>query len=1480
MDECPSSKGKGRGSINNARRLLFQFRRVPTVGKMRSSEVPFSVSVGFDRGRTVYDFVASGQISEHEALRAAVLVSGLPERGESGPAASVALRVGATLGDIAAPPLTKTELMMIVIGGFGSGAGYRVPVGLSTLGREPSCQISLSDATVSARHAELNIQIDDSGKLTAQLRDLASVNGTTINGCDVGPDWIGVETNDIIGIGSALLQLVAEIHDRPVGCGEREGRFEFNRPPAKRVVRNGETLSVPRPPDPVLGHPPFRVGSVLIPLLAAFVLVAVTGQVLFLAFAITSPLMLLSNLISDHRSSRTKSRKDGARFERELLLFERNLHRAADRERLERADSVPNLGEMVRRASTPSRRLWERRPDDPLFVHIRLGVGEELWLPPVDRHVQPDPVVQAVLDRHRTLHDTPISLPVSAGQVVGIVGARELGQDLAASVAIQLAIHQGPSDLRLVVATDPDQLFRWDWLKWLPHLGLKDLVAGAYCGPEELQQLAKHFASVRHRSSWPTTRAPDRNGVVEKSDPLTVALVDVEPGGLTKLGPISSWFARIDRPIAIVVLAPTRDQLPAGCTAIVELRDRGRVAFLERRESDALAELVLDLIDRGALGLACRSLARYIDPDEQSLLSTLPNGVRLSGLIELPVVDQFGCPSSTPATSLLIERWKTASPGEAPRAAIGRSETGVVSIDLATDGPHGLIGGTTGAGKSELLRTLVSSFALSSSPEELTFVLIDYKGGSAFDACVGLPHVVGLLTDLDEQLGERALVSLEAELRRREEILRLAGSTDRDSYARVSSAKNEPLPRMLIVVDEFATLKAELPAFVDALVDVAQRGRSLGVHLFLATQRPAGVVSDLIRANTDLKIAMRMQEPADAIDVIGTPEAAELARDRRGTGFVRFGTTTPVLTQVAYCGGPAKESACTTVLPFVLKTQREPPIQSIRTSGESDEEGNPKSELEILVEAARLAASALNISAPRKPWSEPIPSGLRFVDLPIDVEKGRFVAGLTDDPRHQKQYPLYWDGNSNLALIGTDSADMRETIRTLIVSACRIRTPEELHIYAVAVSPTLREMITLPNVGDVVAPTDTDRLRRLLATLGAEVMKRRSEPMSQSGPIPRIVWFIESIQSLRAEIDDSSTGTSLWDKLVRILTDGPSVGVCAAFSLERASMLSGQLGAVATQRWVFRLADRLDGAFLGIQAVKMASLGRRACLVAETGLLAQIAVADDLLEPNTSGETKRGWAAPIRTLPGFISTGDLFDLVEKPSLTACGPATFRIPIGISDTDLAPAYLEAHGGEHLLVVGAARSGRTITLGTIVESIARFDPHRSIVILAPQRSMLPSLATSLLTDRPASRIAIVENVSDLEASFDCRQGPVAVVVDDAELFEDPSGFLGRLLLHDDGSVFIAAAVRTELLRGNYSHWARQLRRSRLAILLRPSDHDAELTGLAIPRRGVPSEPGRGLLAVSGVFEVVQFACGAQRLKPTIAEMIDDTVQHSLL
>ena len=921
--------------------------------------------------------------------------------------------------------------------------------------------------------------------------------------------------------------------------------------------------------------------------------------------------------------------------------------------------------------------------------------------------------------------------------------------------------------------------------------------------------------------------------------------------------------------------------LTANCTTVVRGATDAGLALAsihEARDGTVVDEVLLNgLSDRRARTIA-RALARFRDPERVDSSAGISPEVSLIALLGLMPDGSASLDRSLAET--IASQWLGRPANARPTAPLGLSDRGPLTIDLVTDGPHILIGGTTGSGKSELLRSLVVGLATVSSPEQLNFVLIDYKGGSAFDACARLPHVVGIVTDLDESGSARAVRCLEAELRWREQVLRDAGVSDRDAFVGLTDERRGAarLPRLALMVDEFATLKAELPAFVDALVDVAQRGRSLGVHLVLATQRPAGTVSDRIRANTQLKIALRVQDRADSNDVIGSPMAALLPRARSGMAVVRVGSDEPITIQTAYTGRPAALGGSRPVQLRRFRLVERPG----RTPAASKRAG-ARTELDVLVDAGCEAALMLGYTPPRRPWPEPLPDRLAFDSLgaqraaatasdghatghpPTDGgTRDRAVVGIVDDPDRQRLIPLSWDLRSgNLLLIGNAGVGASRALASLAAALDDDSSGPHIyasHIYALHSGPApIEQMAGRANVGDVIALADRARADRLVQELSNEVQRRVRNDDRDHADRPRIVLMIDGMLAVRTELDDPTVPNNTWELLLKVLADGPAVDVISALTIDRPSVVSGPIGALGEQRWIFRLADRIDYSLFGLRQAEVPAMPDGRCIVGSTGLVAQVAEPPEPGPPTTT-TTKR--ARPIRVLPTQVTVGDL-----DTAATQLSARPWRIGIGLSDATLTTTAVELHAGEHLLVCGPSRCGRSSTLAALAQAVRirqtgqedRQAPARlRVACLAPGRSPLPTWLDNDFRATDASiELLMLRDASEVAQLAPEDDRSTLLLVDDAELIDDPTGALTAIAHAERPDLAIVAAVRAELLRSNYNHWARSLRRSRTAILLRPGDVDAELTGIAVPRRGIPTTLGRGFLARDGELSVIQFA-----------------------
>ena len=755
-----------------------------------------------------------------------------------------------------------------------------------------------------------------------------------------------------------------------------------------------------------------------------------------------------------------------------------------------------------------------------------------------------------------------------------------------------------------------------------------------------------------------------------------------------------------------------------------------------------------------------------------------------------------------------------------PRAAIGLSADGVVEIDLVRDGPHALIAGTTGSGKSELLRTLVVSMAARCSPDDLTFVLIDYKGGSTFDACADLPHTVGMVTDLDDHLAERALVSLEAEIRRRERLLRDAGVDSLEAHREAGSGA--PLPRLVVVIDEFAAMAAELPGFLTSLVGVAQRGRSLGIHLILATQRPSGVVNDEIRANTNLRIALRLQDRSDATDIVGDAQPSLFPRGTPGRAMMRLGPGETLVFQTAHSSGPHRP-VDDGRLRVLRRDDLTAPASAV--AGTADRTPDQTTELVVLTRSIRSAASLCEVAPPFRPWLEPLGESIGPRDLLLGNGEpaGAGAVGLVDDPAGQRRFALLWRrADGNLALVGSLGSGTSTALTSVLVAAA-----SDAHVYVIDARGDggVDALQHAAGCGAVVGVHEVERRNRLLRMLASEVERRQASPAAQCDD-PPVVLAIDGLGALHSAL---SAQTDIEDhgRLVRILADGAAVGVSSVATLDRPAGVSGSMLSSFGQRWLFHLDDPTEATGLGVRAGMTPPAIPGRVVVVGTRLEGQVAV---LPVPRSMAPDGRRGDGPmaIGTLP------DAIDAVTLPPSTDAGDGSTALMLGIDFASLGPTALDVPDGEHAIILGPARSGRSTALIRAIAAFRDMHPGGTVIVRCPRRNS-PVLAWA--ASNVPDAIVAADDAAIAAALGDPGEGDVRVLVaiDDAERVDDTAGALLDLVSARHHHVLVVAAGRPDTLRSLYGHWTAVVRRSRIGLVMaKGGDADGELLGEILPRR----------------------------------------------
>ncbi len=1285
------------------------------------------------------------------------------------------------------PATSPWELWVLA----GPDVGLRIPLptGGSIVGRSDDALVRLTDLGVSRNHARIDVTPSSGPSVT----DLQGKNGTRVCGVRLDRSAHSLAVGDVVDVGRTRLQLRRTPRDVAPARPDGEGHLVVQPGgPSARV--EPEEVRFPDTPSPV-ARTRFPLMALAVPLLMAGVLAAVMRSPTMLLFGLTGPVLSFASWLGERRRRRSHpiATADHAAA---LDDAQQELERAVSRDRTELERSHPPIAGVLATVEARTRALWR---DGGCSVSVGIGT--------------PRSTVRLVGDTAPSppRHDAaPVALDLAEVGVLGVHGGREQVRRSTAALLCRLAVGVPPSRLEVHVVAPRSAMADWEFVRRFPHT--RDVAVAGAAG----SLVDRVVAEIGRREEADRVRAPPER-------PLLVVVVDGSAGveGLG-LGPVLQRGPSVG--VAVVVLGESPAQLPATCAAVLSLPTGGERMQTGRLSSNgASVELVPDAPGPEWVCRVTRALAPLRDAVPPSSSTELPVSVRLLDLVGH--VDAAG----------VRTRWSTVR--SSTTAVLGVAVDGPVAVDLAVDGPHALVAGTTGAGKSELLQTLVCSLALANRPDELTFLLVDYKGGAAFRGCAGLPHVVGVVTDLDGHLTTRALTSLTAEVRRRERLLAAEGASSLEAYQRLRASRPalSAVPRLVIVIDEFRVLAEELPDFVHGLVRLAAVGRSLGVHLVLATQRPGGIVSADIRANVSLRIALRVRDRTDSDDVLDAPDAAWIDASTPGRASLRGATTPLTRFQSARVTGGPGEGAGLTVTPapssaggWVL-----PPRVTTAAQDTCD-----RSDLDHIVSATREAARSLGIPDPRPPWIAPLPDVLDVSSLgPVEEDGvGHLRLGMEDDPAAQSQTPWSWVlTNGHLGIAGGGRSGRTTAVLLVAAQLARSRSPSELHLYAIG-PPELTPLAALPQVAAVADVDDADHVR-----LVVERLAHLTNASPESGA--RTVLLVDGWERLAAHAHGSLAAE------VRTTLEGARRSGLAAVVTGGRAVLAGQLVPLFAQRLVLALGDPVDLAVAGIppRVVPTHQPPGRA-LDASTHRPVQIARLSDgdpahaladvarrwtrwpaEAQAAAHGEPTRGagWPRPVRRLPTTVTfaPGEL-DGVRG-----------LLPVGVRDGDLERIGFDVAGGDRrILVVGPPRSGRSTTLHTIAAALGA-------------------------VGHPVTRVTGYGDADRERLVADRRAHPhLAVLVDDAERLAGTP--LEPVLLEiarrvDEDQGVVVATTSTLALESRTSALATDLARAHTGVVLWPAPGSASL-GVGAAMNGSASRvPGRCVLVTPRGAERVQVA-----------------------
>jgi len=1376
-----------------------------------------------------------------------VLEDGAPSR----PSATSDGRAGVVSVDIAAGPE--------------AGRFIALPPGTYRVGRSRSCDIVIDDPTMSKHH--LTVDVAHDLKVTVTPEDAAS-NGTFMGGAEVsGPRTVAPE--QLVQAGATAIGF------RPLGedfSHRRDllGQIPFNRVPHHRVVVRERTFDpLERPPETPRKQS-FPVLASLLPLAIGIVMVMITSRPQFLLITALSPMMLVGRYVSDRRSGRRAYTTGKADFLKRVEARAAEVTVALEEERRERFRAAPDVAELARQARFHHGGLWERQRQDPDLLSLRLGLGdvESKVKADLDRGGDVDLREHAnkALAHQSIVRSVPITVELDDLTVLGLFGEDDAVRGLGTSLAIQAACLHSPEDVVVAAAVPKGGVGAFVWLKWLPHTrSATSPLEGDHLaiGSDRTNRLLVNLLSVADER---LSRRADREGGAWPRV-LLVIHEDAQPDRA-----ILSQLLDVAGPAGIraLWLGHTALQLPRQCRATIAVADpllgtRSRLRFTDPDHVDREVEIEGVKSDT-ALEIA-RSLAPIRDASAATVTTAIPRRVHLLDLLGLP----------QPDPDQIAQRWQMPRP-YGISGALGVAADGPFYLDLVSDGPHALIAGTSGAGKSELLQSLVGSLAASHPPDRLNFLFIDYKGGASSAEFRDLPHAVGYVTNLDGRLSMRALTSLRAELSRRMAILE---GRAKDLAEMLTVAPEEAPPSLVIVVDEFATLVKEIPDFVAGIVDIAQRGRSLGIHLVLATQRPTGAVNDNILANTNLRIALRVLDATDSTNVIGSKDAAEIPVPLRGRAYARMGPGRLVGFQCAWSGArfePSAAARAVTARPFAFTTAA--PDAGTAATMAAPANDAAESHLEVLVRACAEAAQRLGLPRPQRPWLEPLDPVIALSDVVATAEAaadpGRVVSlGMIDDPANQDQRPALVDleAGGGLLIFGAGGAGKTTVLRTIAAAVAQQGSADAVRIYGLDfASRALNQLTVLPQCAAVATGDDPERVTRIITILEEELARRRvalsnahAETLSAlraatgRPEIARIVVLVDGYGSFQATFDKPDTYEWV-NRFQRVVSEGRQVGVHAVITGDRRASVPSALFSAISARLVLRMADVEEMAILGVPS----KVAKEADLAPGRGFFGSAEVQVACVGSEPSGASQ---AAALRDLGRDLASASdarapaLPELREDVGAADLDPPTrrLRVPLGAADLTLATVEVDVARG-HFVVTGPPQSGKSAALATFADGLRRHAPELRLVAVGGGASPLSDLA--LWDDAAFERkkqARVFEDLTSFVADLDGGDVRVVLFLDEGTDVDDAQNRTLEALTNVD-AVRLAVALDPATLARGFSGWAGALRRNRALLVLQPESRNEveQLANVKVRfRPGQEFPPGRGVLVGGRAWDLIQTA-----------------------
>src|SRR5690625_1049194 len=899
--------------------------------------------------------------------------------------------------------------------------------------------------------------------------------------------------------------------------------------------------------------------------------------IVMLTMTVTTVIISITSYVKNVKEYRINMKNRNKSYNEYLQNKTKELHEALEEQRHALQYHYPNVEEIAQLAKQVDARIYEKTMFHHDFLTYRVGLGTidtsfEVEFNEEEFTEEKDELVQLARDlhtRYQKIEHVPVTTSLMNGPI-GYIGQRSLALEQLQLLVMQTAFFHSYHELQFIVIFPEEEKSEWEWMRWLPHAKLKDLnIRGfVYHDRSRDQVLTSLYQILKERKLIITEK--ENNREKQYFTPHYVILITDEKLILDHT--IMEFFNEdpSELGISLVFVQDVLQSLPEHVETVIDIRDAksGNVLLEE-------GELVNQAFvpDHFPANFKKENISRSLAPLNhlQSLKSSIPETVTFLEMYGVERVEEFD----------LRKNWLQNETYKSLAVPLGlRAKDDIVYLNLheKAHGPHGLVAGTTGSGKSEIIQSYILSLAVNFHPHEVAFLLIDYKGGGMANLFQHLPHLLGTITNLDGAQSMRALASIKAELEKRQRIFGEHDVNHIHQYQKLykQGEASEPMPHLFLISDEFAELKAEQPDFMKELVSTARIGRSLGIHLILATQKPSGVVDDQIWSNSKFKIALKVQDASDSNEILKTPDAAEITLP--GRSYLQVGNNEIYeLFQSAWSGAdyvPDKddrELVDTTVYAINELGQYDILTEDLSGLDRKEEVKKTVTELDAVIDHIQDYTEAQQIEPLARPWLPPLPERVFAQDLhPVNFKEAwkepkqplRVMIGLLDQPELQAQTPSTIDltKDGHIAVFSSPGYGKSTFLQTVVLDLVRQHNPEHLHVYLMDFGTNgLLPLKKFPHVADTLLIDEAEKIGKWIRLVTDEI-KERKQKLSKYG-VANIEMYEKAsgdlVPNMMIVIDnyDAVREADFVDEFNKIITqtarEGASLGIHLAISAGR-----------------------------------------------------------------------------------------------------------------------------------------------------------------------------------------------------------------------------------------------------------------------------------------------------------------------------------------